>query len=191
MSFLGKGQKADLLKLAEELGIDVTPEDKIVKIKSLIVRSPDYEEDFVRNLLESVVEARKSESEARKAEIEAQKREEDHRSKLEEAEIEMRIQKEIHDFELERLRLSNVREGNNSGNSRQQNSNSARELHNFMQKYNPEVSDISLYLVMFERQARKAEVEERDWVSHLMGLLPLDIVQIILREPEEKSDDYN
>ncbi|GBM35823.1 hypothetical protein AVEN_22622-1 [Araneus ventricosus] len=59
-----------------------------------------------------------------------------------------------------------------------------------MQKYDAQVADISLYLAMFERQARTAEIEESEWVSQLMALLPLDLAQIIIKEPEDKMKDY-
>ncbi|GBM51662.1 hypothetical protein AVEN_43285-1 [Araneus ventricosus] len=59
-----------------------------------------------------------------------------------------------------------------------------------MQKYDAQVADISLYLAMFERQARTAENEESEWVSQLMALLLLDLDQIILKDPEDKMKNY-
>ncbi|GBM03052.1 hypothetical protein AVEN_14563-1 [Araneus ventricosus] len=59
-----------------------------------------------------------------------------------------------------------------------------------MQNYDAQVSDISLYLGMIELQARTAEIEESEWVSQLMALFPLDLAQIIIKEPEEKMKDY-
>ncbi|XP_035229346.1 uncharacterized protein LOC118201360 [Stegodyphus dumicola] len=171
MSYLGKGRKQDLINLSVELGLEVPPNAKIQDLKNLIVQSPQYDEKFVEATLESIIEARI----------------EQHR--LEEAEERKLEREREREFELERLRLTNA----NNGRENSQNNipRSMRDLQNLMQRYNPESSDISLYLAMFERQARKAKVEEGDWVSHLMALLPMDIVSIILREPEQELDNYS
>ncbi|GBO07419.1 hypothetical protein AVEN_240845-1 [Araneus ventricosus] len=47
-----------------------------------------------------------------------------------------------------------------------------------------------MYLALFERQARTAGIEETEWVPQLISLLPLDLAQIIIKEPEEKMQDY-
>ncbi|GBM16267.1 hypothetical protein AVEN_195376-1 [Araneus ventricosus] len=65
------------------------------------------------------------------------------------------------------------------------------EMRHLMQKFDPEEGDISLYLVLFERQARRVEINEDSWVSHLIGLLPYEMPQLIARESEEVSNDYS
>ncbi|GFV77360.1 CCHC-type domain-containing protein [Trichonephila clavipes] len=57
--------------------------------------------------------------------------------------------------------------------------------------FDPKQSDISLYLVIFERQAKRASIEKKEWVGQLLGLLPLEIVQFIAREPEEQAENYD
>ncbi|GFS81709.1 CCHC-type domain-containing protein [Trichonephila clavipes] len=57
--------------------------------------------------------------------------------------------------------------------------------------FDPKQSDISLYLVIFERQAKRAAIEKKEWVGQLLGLLPLEIVQFIAREPEEQAENYD
>ncbi|GFW19449.1 CCHC-type domain-containing protein [Trichonephila clavipes] len=57
--------------------------------------------------------------------------------------------------------------------------------------FDPKQSDISLYLVIFERQAKRASIEKKEWVGQLLGLLPLEIVQFIAREPEEQAVNYD
>ncbi|GFX13084.1 retrovirus-related Pol polyprotein from transposon 297 [Trichonephila clavipes] len=57
--------------------------------------------------------------------------------------------------------------------------------------FEPKQSDISLYLVIFERQAKRASIEKKEWVGQLLGLLPLEIVQFIAREPEEQAENYD
>ncbi|GBL95801.1 hypothetical protein AVEN_723-1 [Araneus ventricosus] len=47
-----------------------------------------------------------------------------------------------------------------------------------------------MYLALFECQARTAGIEETEWVPQLISLLPLDLAQIIIKEPEEKMQDY-
>ncbi|GBL84249.1 hypothetical protein AVEN_86473-1 [Araneus ventricosus] len=65
------------------------------------------------------------------------------------------------------------------------------EMRHLMQKFDPKEGDISLYLVLFERQARWVEINEDSWVSHLIGLLPYEMSQLIARESEEVSNDYS
>ncbi|GFU70148.1 homeotic protein female sterile [Trichonephila clavipes] len=51
--------------------------------------------------------------------------------------------------------------------------------------------DISLYLILFERQACMTDVPKEFWVSHLLGLLPQEITQLIFREDEQEARDYD
>ncbi|GFT11825.1 uncharacterized protein TNCV_1923501 [Trichonephila clavipes] len=55
----------------------------------------------------------------------------------------------------------------------------------------PKQSDINLYLVIFERQAKRASIEKKEWMGQLLGLLPLEIVQFSAREPEEQAENYD
>ncbi|GFY19070.1 homeotic protein female sterile [Trichonephila clavipes] len=50
--------------------------------------------------------------------------------------------------------------------------------------------DISLYLKLFERQARRLNINQENWVSHLLGLLPKEVSHIIAREPDDKANSY-
>ncbi|GBM99448.1 hypothetical protein AVEN_133470-1 [Araneus ventricosus] len=43
---------------------------------------------------------------------------------------------------------------------------------------------------MFERLAKQAEILENTWVTHLLGLLPYEVAQLIAREPDEIANDY-
>ncbi|GBN99321.1 hypothetical protein AVEN_212759-1 [Araneus ventricosus] len=65
------------------------------------------------------------------------------------------------------------------------------KMRHLMQKFDPKQGDISLYLVLFQRQARWMEINEDLWVSHLIGLLPYEMSQLIARESEEASNDYS
>ncbi|GFV89266.1 retrovirus-related Pol polyprotein from transposon opus [Trichonephila clavipes] len=58
-----------------------------------------------------------------------------------------------------------------------------------MRTFDPKEGDISFYLILFERQARRVHIKE-DWVTNLVGLLPLEMANLIAREPEEKANNY-
>ncbi|GFW64992.1 uncharacterized protein TNCV_392581 [Trichonephila clavipes] len=48
----------------------------------------------------------------------------------------------------------------------------------------------SLYLKLFERQAQRLNIDQENWVSHLLGLLPTEVSHIIAREPDDKANSY-
>ncbi|GBN54505.1 hypothetical protein AVEN_78435-1, partial [Araneus ventricosus] len=66
MAFLGKARKEDLIILARELGEEVTPDLKIIDLRNLIVASTNYEMEFVKELLNTVISQRTEEAEQRK-----------------------------------------------------------------------------------------------------------------------------
>ncbi|GBM83810.1 hypothetical protein AVEN_134516-1 [Araneus ventricosus] len=167
MAFLPKHRKEELITLAEDMGIEISPTYKKINICKKIKESPDSEGEFVRGCLEDIVKQREAEAaelKTREAEALRQKRK----------------------FELEKIKLYNAAEINSVGSARSESVRPLRELRNLTQKYNAQVADISLYLDMFERQAPTAEIEESELVSQLMALLPLDLAQIIIKEPEDK-----
>ncbi|GFW13912.1 hypothetical protein TNCV_4700511 [Trichonephila clavipes] len=55
MAFLGKGKKHDMLQHAEELGINATLNMTVPSIKTAITNSEGYEEEFVKNLYETII----------------------------------------------------------------------------------------------------------------------------------------
>ncbi|GFV73819.1 retrovirus-related Pol polyprotein from transposon opus [Trichonephila clavipes] len=63
-------------------------------------------------------------------------------------------------------------------------------LQKLMRTFDPKEGDISFYLILFERQARRVHIKEEVWVTNLVGLSPLEIANLIAREPEEKANDY-
>ncbi|GFU02862.1 retrovirus-related Pol polyprotein from transposon 17.6 [Trichonephila clavipes] len=113
MAFLGKGKKQDMLQLAEELGINATLNMTVPSIKIAITNSEGYEEEFVKNLYETIIANGK---------------------RLEELE------------RAEKMRLEEL---------------------------------------------ERASIEKEEWVGQLLGLLPLEIVQFIAREPEEQAENYD
>ncbi|GFX40589.1 CCHC-type domain-containing protein [Trichonephila clavipes] len=96
-------------------------------------------------------------------------------------------------FDLERFKIeSGFRENDESNDSTNACSvTSNLNLKKLIPDFDPKQSDISLYLVIFERQAKRASIEKKEWVGQLLGLLPLEIVQFIAREPKEQAENYD
>ncbi|GFU98953.1 retrovirus-related Pol polyprotein from transposon 17.6 [Trichonephila clavipes] len=198
MAFLGKGKKQDMLQLAEELGINATLNMTVPSIKIAITNSEGYEEEFVKNLYETIIANGKRLEELERAEKKKMRLEELERAekmRLEELVKEQALkEKELQlKFDLERFKIeSGFRvndESNDSTNACSVTSN--LNLKKLIPDFDPKQSDISLYLVIFERQAKRASIEKKEWVGQLLGLLPLEIVQFIAREPEEQAENYD
>ncbi|GFY77108.1 uncharacterized protein TNIN_107001 [Trichonephila inaurata madagascariensis] len=58
MAYLGKGRIAELRYIAKQLSEKVTDDLKIINLKNLIVNSLNYEEEFVREMLNMIIEKR-------------------------------------------------------------------------------------------------------------------------------------
>ncbi|GFV89794.1 SCAN box domain-containing protein [Trichonephila clavipes] len=207
MAFLGKGKKQDMLQLAEELGINATLNMTVPSIKIAITKSEGYEEEFVKNLYETIIANEKRLEELERAEkMRLEELERAEKIRLEELERAEKIrleelvkeqalkEKELQlKFDLERFKIeSGFRvndESNDSTNACSVTSN--LNLKKLIPDFDPKQSYISLYLVIFERQAKRASIEKKEWVGQLLGLLPLEIVQFIAHEPEEQAENYN
>ncbi|GBO01391.1 hypothetical protein AVEN_153778-1 [Araneus ventricosus] len=178
MAFLYKAKKTYLRAVAEELGIEVA--EKLIKpqIIKAIMASEHFEEQLVSNMLEE--EAVKSKE---ALEVEEKRSNE---------EIEDRRRREQMEFELQKLRLENERCRSESDRvvTAEFSAKPKIDLHTILQKFDPRSNDISLYLILFERQAKRAEIQKKYWVSYLIGLLPSEMSQIIAREDEEVTEDY-
>ncbi|GFV97617.1 retrovirus-related Pol polyprotein from transposon 412 [Trichonephila clavipes] len=185
MAFLGKGKKQDMLQLVEELGIKATLNMTVPSIKIAITNSEGYEEKFVKNLYETIIANGKRLEELERAE----------KIRLEELVKEQALKEKelLLKFDLGRFKIeSGFRVNNESNNSINTCSvTSNLNLKKLIPDFDPKQSDISLYLVIFERQAKRATIEKKDWVGQLLGLLPLEIVQFIAREPEEQAENYD
>ncbi|GBO23502.1 hypothetical protein AVEN_157053-1 [Araneus ventricosus] len=90
MAFLAKHRKEELMSLAEDMGIEISPTDKKIHIYKKIKESPDFEEEFVRGCLEDIVKQREAEA----AELKTQR--------------EAKARRQEREFELEKIRLSNA-----------------------------------------------------------------------------------
>ncbi|GFT89833.1 retrovirus-related Pol polyprotein from transposon 297 [Trichonephila clavipes] len=109
MAFLGKGKKQDMLQLAEELGINATLNMTVPSIKIAITNSEGYEEEFVKNLYETIIANGKRLEELERAEkMRLEELERAEKMRLEELVKEQALkEKELQlKFDLERFKLS-------------------------------------------------------------------------------------
>ncbi|GBM49021.1 Retrovirus-related Pol polyprotein from transposon 412 [Araneus ventricosus] len=179
MAFLAKFRKVDLARFAEEMGLEITSEDRVIDICKKIKNSLDYEEEFAKGQLDVIVHER--ENEIAEAEIVKKERE---------AELAKKERETERAYELEKLRITSAAETASLNSTRSEGSRNRREIKHLMQKFDSQNTEISLYLTLFERQARAAGIEEEEWVSQLISLLPLDLAQIIIKESEEQMREY-
>lgn len=98
-------------------------------------------------------------------------------------------------FELQKLKLLNensaVTQTSMEGNVIAPEANRKTiDLKHLVQKFDLKDGEISSFLILFERQAKRMGLSKDDYVFHLLGLLPLEITQLIARESEEEASDY-
>ncbi|GBM38364.1 hypothetical protein AVEN_75998-1 [Araneus ventricosus] len=127
--------------------------------------------------------------------IAEQKKQDEIAERRRQDEIAERKRKDEMQFELQKIRLEAEGRSLNSNSLANQNVNSMQikpklEIHHLMQTFNSDENDISLYLIMFERLAKQAEILENTWVTHLLDSLPYDVAQLTAREPDEIANDY-
>ncbi|GBN42243.1 hypothetical protein AVEN_44514-1 [Araneus ventricosus] len=170
MAFLGKARKEDLIILARELGEEVTPDIKRIDLRNLIVASTSYEVEIVRELLNAVISQRTEKAEERSSELESEERR----------------KREEWEFELEKLKLQNESFISAvSGFSRPK-----IDFLSVISQFDQVNNDISLYLILCERQAEAADVSKEFWASQLLSLLPYEIAQLVAREDVWVSWDF-
>ncbi|GFX92384.1 peptidase A2 domain-containing protein [Trichonephila clavipes] len=196
MAFLLSKKKEHLIELAEELGLIVEASLTKPKLKDLIVKSPDYIEDDVKVMIDSIVKDRirteeeKLRREQREYEEKLRREEREYEEKLrrEEREYEEKLRREEREYELEKLRIQAEKNANTMNNP--ENVQAPKVIHETFHKFNMK-DDISLNLTLFERHAELTFLPKKDWVQKLIGLIPIDIAHLIAREPADKCNDYN
>ncbi|GFS83285.1 retrovirus-related Pol polyprotein from transposon 412, partial [Nephila pilipes] len=167
MAYLLKLKKDDMIEIARELGIEAQNNFTKVEIMNRIIQSESYEEEIVKAVMEGVLE-----------------------EKREKMAFEERRQ--IREYELERMRLANItdRASVSSEDLEGQGVNRRVNLKDLVPKFDPKNADINLFFEIFERQAKKEKVAEERWVSQLIPLLPMEIVELVVKEPPEMGDNY-
>ncbi|GBM23627.1 hypothetical protein AVEN_117379-1 [Araneus ventricosus] len=74
MAFLAKAQKVDLLSLAAEVGLDVSPNLGSLELITLIQSSADYEQETFKYILKAVTSARIQKEKEQKEEREREEK---------------------------------------------------------------------------------------------------------------------
>ncbi|GFX58635.1 uncharacterized protein TNCV_418141 [Trichonephila clavipes] len=164
------------VKVAIDLGVEVNSTLTKSEIKNRICQSEDYNEESVKSLLEGILAEKR---EARELKENRETREFEER-------------KLIRAFELERMKLANSTDTISVASTDLEGQGVDRRvnLRDLVPKFDAKNADINLFFEIFERQAKKEKVAEDRWVSQLIPLLPMEIAEIVAKEPLEKSDDY-
>ncbi|GFX46349.1 uncharacterized protein TNCV_238111 [Trichonephila clavipes] len=144
ISFLGKGKKADLIKLAIELGeCESNGEElKIIELRTKILTNDAYKEDpeFVKCIFEGIVSNRIDEENKQKEQT-------------------------LREFELQKIRLQNESQRVVGPQTLPQ---TKIELKKLLSTFNPEVDNMDLFLTLFERQMKLLDLGEDPWVPYLL-----------------------
>ncbi|GFT09987.1 uncharacterized protein TNCV_1114461 [Trichonephila clavipes] len=98
-------------------------------------------------------------------------------------------QKRKYEFELEKLRIQTQSKLGADTSKESDTKFLVKEISKFIHRFDLK-EDISLYLKLFERQAQRLNIDQENWVSHLLGLLPTEVSHIIAREPDAKANSY-
>ncbi|GFT66404.1 uncharacterized protein TNCV_3208451 [Trichonephila clavipes] len=128
------------------------------------------------------------EEQKEKLRIEEQKeklRIEEREEKLRFERLRLDEQKRKDEFELEKLRIQLGADTSKESDTKFLVKEVSKFIHRFDLK-----EDISLYLKLLERQAQRLNIDQENWVSHLLGLLPTEVSHIIAREPDDKANSY-
>ena len=91
MSFLGKTRMKDLLRLVSELDLEIPENATIAKLRQVILDQKNFDEEFTRNLVDTIIAERIEKFEREKLLLEQVKEQKDR------------------EFELEKLRSNKVR----------------------------------------------------------------------------------
>ncbi|GBM25155.1 hypothetical protein AVEN_96710-1 [Araneus ventricosus] len=177
MSSLKRARKEDLISLATDLGENSSPTFSKVDLVSLIQGNKHYNENVAKLKLETIVMEREE-----RFKLQAEQKETEQELLKMEAEKE-RLKMEI---QLERLRTTS----DCSANPKHEKP-SCYELTKNVSNFDPKKGHIALFLSLFERQAKRAQIDTKDWVSRLLMLMPSDIIQLIARKSEDHFDNYN
>ncbi|GFX11247.1 uncharacterized protein TNCV_4786391 [Trichonephila clavipes] len=186
MAYLGKGRCEDLFVLATELNLKFDKSMTIATLKDLINGSENYDEELNKNIHSTTVEDRKAREENLGIDEQKEKlRIEEREEKLRFEQLRLDEQKRKDEFELEKLRIQLGADTSKESDTKFLVKEVSKFIHRFDLK-----EDISLYLKLFERQAQRLNIDQENWVSHLLGLLPTEVSHIIAREPDDKANSY-
>ncbi|GFX71197.1 homeotic protein female sterile [Trichonephila clavipes] len=133
----------------------------IATLKDLIISSENYDEELTKNIHSTIVEDRKAREEYLRIEEQKEKlRSEEREEKLRFEQLRLDEQKRKDEFELEKLRIQ-TQSKLGADPSKESDTN---------------------FLIL--------NIDQENWVSHLLGLLPTEVSHIIAREPDDKANSY-
>ncbi|GFT81835.1 uncharacterized protein TNCV_4336751 [Trichonephila clavipes] len=155
-----KQTKEVLLEVAIDLGVEVNSTLTKSEIKNRICQSEDYNEESVKSLLEGIL---------------AEKREA----------RELKERQEARELK-ERQEARELKERQEARELKERQETRAYELERL--RLSNATETVSVSSADLEGQGEK--VAEDRWVSQLIPLLPIEIAEIVAKEPLEKSDDY-
>ncbi|GFU54516.1 homeotic protein female sterile [Trichonephila clavipes] len=150
------------------------------------------EEQKEKLRIEEQKEKLRIEEQKEKLRIEEQKeklRIEEREEKLRFEQLRLDEQKRKDEFELEKLRIQTQSKLGADTSKESDTKFLVKEISKFIHRFDLK-EDISLYLKLFERQAQRLNIDQENWVSHLLGLLPTEVSHIIAREPDDKANSY-
>ncbi|GFS77480.1 uncharacterized protein TNCV_320521 [Trichonephila clavipes] len=186
MAYLGKGRREDLFVLATELNLKFDKSMTIATLKDLIISSEDYDEELTKNIHSTIVEDRKAREENLRIEEQKEKlriEEQKEKLRIEEQKEKLRIEEREEKITLRTIELG-------ADTSKESDTKFlVKEISKFIHRFDLK-EDISLYLKLFERQAQRLSIDQENWVSHLLGLLPTEVSHIIAREPDDRANSY-
>ncbi|GFW79883.1 uncharacterized protein TNCV_3898841 [Trichonephila clavipes] len=188
MVYLGKSRREDLFVLATELNLKFDKSMTIATLKDLIICSEDYDKVLSKNIHLMIVEdhkTREKKHEEQKEKLRIEEREE----RLRFEQLRLDEQKRKYEFELEKLRIQTQSKLGSNTSKEIDTKFLVKEVSKFIHRFDLK-EDISLYLKLFERQAQRLNIDQENWVSHLLGLLPTGVSHIIAREPDDKANSY-
>ncbi|GFQ78332.1 retrovirus-related Pol polyprotein from transposon 297 [Trichonephila clavata] len=165
--------------LATELGLAPSDNLKIIELKDLITNSDGYDEEFVKDVLNVIVEERTTTEKQKAMELEDKQK------------AVAVAQQQEREFELEKLRIQlEMQKLSQAPVVSQQLENPKLELNRIIPRFNSKEDEMGLYLTIFERQAKFLNIPEKTWTAYLIGSLPPDIAQLIAREDENDAQNY-
>ncbi|GFW21939.1 uncharacterized protein TNCV_4822221 [Trichonephila clavipes] len=162
MAHLGKGRCEDLFVLTTELNLKFNKSMTIATLKDLIISSEDYDEELTKNIHSMIVEDRKAREE--NLGIEEQKE----KLCIEEQKEKLRIEEREEKLRFKQLRLD------------EQKRKDEFELEKLRIQLGADTS----------KETQRLNIDQENWVSHLLGLLPTEVSHIIAREPDDKANSY-
>ena len=158
MSFLGKARKEDLLRLISELDLEIPENATIAKLRQVILDQKIFDEELTRNLVYTIIAERIEKFEREKLLLEQEKEQKDR------------------EFQLEKLRLERSSNKNLGNNAAEYNNvqNKSKQFAKILRSFDASNTntEISTFLELFERQASRVNIEKKDFLTYLLGLLP-------------------